>query len=885
MKTLRISALAAVCTLLSIPSSQATLLVYEGYDGYAAGLLNGQTPTNTTGFSSAAITGGGTTTVNSFNSTGLTFSNLLVSGGSGRFHSANSGTNAQSYIGYTYNGPTVTGTLYTAYLTNLEALQSTGSIVSMRVNATSATSSTTSYFVSMADSQNGTAAGNQYDASSGTTSGTTTLALNTTYVIIGRYTNVGTALSATTKGSGTTFVLTEAQFDFFKAGGFTDAELDSATIGVAPSNVFSRVTDPDVTTSVHSSYPSGFNNLVSGNGIQFAVGNAGSGVPQTAKYDEIRYGTSLNDVLPLNDTPEPESVPVSLTVTNAIATEPTAAVPSVGKVTLTRLDGSTQQVTVNLSVAGTAINGADYLTLPTSLTLPANTNSVSLEVRPIGDRRVESDETVIITAIPSSGYTVGAQNSATITIQDGPPIVAPTKLINNLAADIPQRLVVFGTSLTQSGEWSTQLKSALDSVYPGKTTLINTTGSGRNSKWGIANVKTQVIDKNPDTVFIEFAVNDAVIRNGYQDLITPAQARINLNAIIDAILGAHPNCEIILQVMSPVVNPAGGDAATARPNLALCQQTYRDVGQERGLLVIDHMPAWQSLLDQGTAAYLALVTDGLHPPGSGYNAYVTPVILREIGAARNTASDSVMLNATNHRTAEPATTGGMSRSTRITVSRNGFTDSPLVVPLTYGGTATPGTDYTSLPTSVTIPVGASSASIEMIPLSDSNVEGVETFTVSIGAGITVSSPGKASLIIEDRPFDQWRKSQFSPADLNDPLISGDLADPDQDGFANLLEFFTGHAPKSRDMEIVTRGVETVGSSSYLTLSYNRIPANGVTGIPQTSVNLTDWRDGPMFVQETILSDDGLIQTIKARSLTPITGDGKEFIRLKTTRNP
>jgi len=878
MNPLKVPALAAACAFVCAPHAHALLYAYDGFD--YQGVANDTTlvgvdpaisSTGSSGIGTAiagANAAGQGGTSNIFQSTGLTFGALQTRSGGGRYKNING---AAAFMGYQFTGtPPVAGsTLWTSHLVRLVVEKTSGSVISLRLNSSKTAGSGTSYLVTYSDVAGTVAA--RYDTAQ--TNGTGVMTVGTTYVVIGRFTGVGTT-TGTRKA--TTYILNEAQFANYADGGFSDTEWDAVTsFGAGPDQIIARAEDTYTDATAF--------NLLANGGIQFGIGNAGSngGLGQDVLFDEMRCASTLSEVIPIGTLPD--LVTVSLSVTDAIATEPTAAVPSVGKVILSRADGSSRPVTVNLAITGTATNGSDYNTLPTYLTLPENINSVSLEVRPIGDRRVEPDETVIIIAASVSDYIVNAPSSATITIQDGPPIVAPTKLINNLAADIPQRVVVFGTSLTQSGEWSTQMKSALDSVYPGKTTLINTMGSGRNSKWGIANVKAQVIDKNPDTVFIEFAVNDAVIRAGYQDIITPAQARINLNAILDAILAAHPNCEIILQVMNPVLN--GGDAATVRPNLALCQQTYRDVGKERGLLVIDHMPSWQTLLDQGNSAFLALITDGLHPPGSAYSAYVTPVILREIGAARNTIADNVMLNATNHRCAEPPSTGGVPRSTRITVSRNGLTENPLVVPLIYGGTAIAGSDYSALPSSVTIPAGASSASIEMIPLTDNEVEGVETFTVSIGAGVTAASPGKASLIIEDRAFDQWRKSQFSASDLNDPLISGDLADPDQDGFANLLEFFTGNAPKSRNAELATRGIETIGASDYLTLTYNRIPGNGLTGIPQVSDNLADWRDGPTFIQETIISDDGLIQTIKARSLTPISGDGKEFIRLKTTRNP
>jgi hypothetical protein len=50
----------------------------------------------------------------------------------------------------------------------------------------------------------------------------------------------------------------------------------------------------------------------------------------------------------------------------------------------------------------------------------------------------------------------------------------------------------------------------------------------------------------------------------------------------------------------------------------------------------------------------------------------------------------------------------------------------VTIPLTIGGTASPGIDYLALPTSVTIPAGAFQAAIPITVLSDAIIEGAET---------------------------------------------------------------------------------------------------------------------------------------------------------------
>jgi len=883
--------LVAASLSCSLQPSQATLYAYDGFDYQDVAenqTLVGVNPALKSSGSSgigAAITGangagqGGTSNI--FQGTGLTFGSLQVRGGRGRYKNS---AGAASFMGYQYTGPTLPegSTFYTSHLVRLEIDKTTNSVISLRMNATNTSSSTDSFFVAFSDTgSSGSPVAAQYGkaAVTPTTTGTGALSLGPTYLVIGRFTNAG----GTGTRTATTYVLNEAQFASYVAGGFSEAQWDAVTtFGTDANQLVGRATQ---TYSGATAY-----NLANGGGIQFGIGNAGT-PGQDVSFDEMRCASSLAEVIPTGPTgPEPDPALVSLTVPDPVATEPTAASPLIGRFQVNRLDASTHQVTIPFAITGTARNGRDYY-IPISVTLPSNTNSRVIEIRPAADREVEPDETVTLTLLPGTGYTLGTPTSGTVTIKDGPPGTR-TQLIENLSVGIPQRLVVYGTSLTEGGAWPAQVKSGLDAAYPGLVTLINSGGSSQNSVWGKANLTSKVIDQlDPDlpgTVMIEFAVNDAVIRTSYHSVINPAQARENLAVMLDRIRTERPYCEVILQVMNPVINaPSNTEGATTRPNLAVCQQSYRDAGRERGLLVIDHMPSWQALLDQGTTAYLAQVPDGLHPGSTGYQLYVTPVILRELGATNQLTAGTVMLRANNHRAAEPLATAGAPRPSKITLTRGGATTADLTVSLSLGGTATNGSDYATLPVTAVIPAGSDSVSLDLSPLADQQAEGEETFTIGLaaGAGYTLASPNKASLLIEDRPFDHWRKNQFTAAELLDLSISGDNADPDQDGITNLLEFLTGRSPKSRNTGgAAVRGTETISGQTYLTLTYDRVTGNGMTSMVQTSTDLSTWRDGPTYIEEKVTADSGLIQTIKARSLSP-TGGTREFIRLKTVREP
>jgi alpha-L-rhamnosidase/acyl-CoA thioesterase-1 len=90
----------------------------------------------------------------------------------------------------------------------------------------------------------------------------------------------------------------------------------------------------------------------------------------------------------------------------------------------------------------------------------------------------------------------------------------PSRFVARLAAGKPQVIVTYGTSLTAGGAWVEQLRQALAQRCPGRAQIVNSGGSGMFSKWGVDNLDARVIQKQPDAVFIEFAMNDAEVCPG-----------------------------------------------------------------------------------------------------------------------------------------------------------------------------------------------------------------------------------------------------------------------------------------------------------------------------------------------------------------------------------
>ena len=207
-----------------------------------------------------------------------------------------------------------------------------------------------------------------------------------------------------------------------------------------------------------------------------------------------------------------------------------------------------------------------------------------------------------------------------------------SRLVQNLEAGKKQTLVAFGTSLTAVGAWVDQLRAVLDQQFPGQATVINGAQGGANSDWGRESLDERVLAHKPDTVLIEFSVNDANARRN----TSVEHAKENLENMIERILAANPDGEIILQVMNPPV----AHTKTARPEIAAYDQMYRDVAAARGFRLIDHGPAWQELLKTDPRTFLLCSPDTIHPLRSGSLKVSTPVVVAALGLAPGDPSAS-----------------------------------------------------------------------------------------------------------------------------------------------------------------------------------------------------------------------------------------------------
>jgi len=214
-----------------------------------------------------------------------------------------------------------------------------------------------------------------------------------------------------------------------------------------------------------------------------------------------------------------------------------------------------------------------------------------------------------------------------------------SSLVDNLEAGREQTVVLYGTSLTQFGRWADTVKGHggladwLSGRYGGRAKVINSGMAGKASNSGVAQLDDKVLAYHPDTVILEFSVNDAY--TGYPPAaldrgISLEQSKANLVTMIDRILAANPKTEIILQTMNPAWDANAAQQGSKRPGLAAYYQVYRDVAKERGLLLVDHDSSWRQMQTSRKAEFAAAVPDGVHPTAPASLAVTLPALQKAL---------------------------------------------------------------------------------------------------------------------------------------------------------------------------------------------------------------------------------------------------------------
>jgi hypothetical protein len=173
----------------------------------------------------------------------------------------------------------------------------------------------------------------------------------------------------------------------------------------------------------------------------------------------------------------------------------------------------------------------------------------------------------------------------------------------------------------------------------------------------------------------------------------------------------------------------------------------------------------------------------------------------------------------------------------ITVRRTGnVATSASMTYSTRNGTATAGSDYTSASGQITFNPQETVKTITIAINDDSSAEVEENFHIELSAAVnaTLGQNKQIGVFITDddggnneSTFAGWTETAFTAEERANQSVSGNLADPDGDGYPNIVEYALGLNPKSDDpANILQPTISRENGIVSLRMQFNRPKGRG-----------------------------------------------------------
>jgi acetyl esterase/lipase len=436
----------------------------------------------------------------------------------------------------------------------------------------------------------------------------------------------------------------------------------------------------------------------------------------------------------------------------------------------TRSATSTGAITVNYTVTGTATSGSDFAPLTGSVLIPDGQSSASITITPINDTLIEGAETVTLTLQSGAGYTLGTVASGSITIADDDGAAKPEVGISFAPTTATEGTTPStGVTLTRTGATTSALgvslsltgDAGIDADYTGFPLNPSIPVGAASMSFMVTlldDTLIEAVETMTLTVISTTAYNAATNSTASLTITDNDATGLPIVTITasDADAGEPSNGGVFTltrtgSTAAPLTVTFAMSGTAARANDYTLQNTSSSftylfpagsASIVRTLTVID-----DTLAESTETAICSLVANAAYTIGSPSSATVT---LTDNDST--SGLPTVTLAATNANAAEPGTSG------TFTISRTGATTAALTVNFAVSGTATSGSDYTALATSVSIPAGQSTAILTVTPIDDTISESTETVivTLSSNAAYSLGSPSTATLNLADNDnTDPW----------------------------------------------------------------------------------------------------------------------------------
>jgi len=163
-----------------------------------------------------------------------------------------------------------------------------------------------------------------------------------------------------------------------------------------------------------------------------------------------------------------------------------------------------------------------------------------------------------------------------------------------------------------------------------------------------------------------------------------------------------------------------------------------------------------------------------------------------------------------------------------------------------------------------------------------SAQGANNFVVSVADGSGGTDTATLQINVVAAPFELWKQENFTPAQLAQPGVAGELDDPDRDGTPNLLEYALGMNQNVAS----SSGLPVSGIlGGYLTLSFNRQKAaTDITYQVEAVGNMnSSWVEIWNSFNLPYGGGENPSDLVTVQDTVPVSDAPKRFMRLKVTK--
>ncbi|WP_221411218.1 Calx-beta domain-containing protein [Roseivirga ehrenbergii] len=475
----------------------------------------------------------------------------------------------------------------------------------------------------------------------------------------------------------------------------------------------------------------------------------------------ITLGATTTQGITITDNDVAANPTVELSVSANAGTE---AAGTVITVTATASAAVTGDQTVDIAVSGTGITGTDYSLSATTITILNGTTTGTATFTIVDDTDIEGTETATLTiSNPSAGITLGATATQNITITD-----------NDVAANPTVELSVSANAGTEAaGTVITVTATASATVTGDQTVDLTVSGTGITGTDYSLSAATITILNGATTGTATFTILDDADVEGTETAtltISNPSARITLSAtttqgitITDNDVAPNPTVE--LSVSANAGTEAAGTVitVTATASAAVTGDQTIDLSVSgTGITGTDYsLSATTITILNGTTTGTATFTivDDTYIEGTETATLIISNPSAGITLGATTTKNVVITDNDFPEVSLSVSTnnGSEKEGTMIIVTATASSEvvGGKTVDLGISGAGITSTDYAISSTILSISNGETSGTAVIMITDDSDIEGIETMTLTISnpsEGIVLGTNITQDIVIEDDDY-------------------------------------------------------------------------------------------------------------------------------------